>query len=409
MTHRKRNNIWLLSLLLSICAQAQFRHSAVLDSVKEPGFYAIAVSPQLSTYIKTDLSDIRIADQKEQWAPHIIHYPGQNRVTEVLYFTLPVIKKENVNSKTILIIRNPGNPPLSNLYLTLKNTAASRFAALSGSDDNKNWFSIADSLLLSQPGIFDDNKVALTISFPAVSYSYFRLTIDNGKNDPLNILEALNYGTALPDSVKHFIENPKASFQQTDSAGFSLIRIDNGNNFHFSKLNIHISSPKYFERRARLYASPVTNIQSALQTTPVGNFLLSSGNNEGYETPLMRDSVLYLLVENNDNPPVQIEAISTLQQNKMLIAWLEKGKNYQLLLDNLNGVAPDYDLKQFQNLIPASVQRLNIGDIKAIPIHSAITQTKGNIKWWIWPTILVVIILLSYLTWSLTRDMKKLK
>lgn len=397
----------MLSLLLSTFTQAQFRHSAVLDSVKEPGFYAIIVSPQLSTYTKTDLSDIRIADEKGQWVPHIIHYPGQNRAIDVAYFELPIIKKENASSKTVLIIRNPGNPPLSNLYLTLKNTAASRFAALSGSDDNKSWFSIADSLLLGQPDVFDNNKVALKISFPSVSYSYFRLAIDNGKNDPLNVLEAMNYGTALPDRVQRFIANPKASFQQKDSTGFSLIRIDNGNSFHFNKLTIHISSPRYFERKVRLYASPVNSIYSALQTTPVANFLLSSAITNGYETPLLKNRFFYLLVENNDNPPVQVEAVSTSQQNKVLIAWLEKNKHYQLVFDNPNSVAPDYDLKRFQNLIPESVQQLNTGDIKAISTGSDMIEKKENFNWWIWPVILVVMALLGSLTWALTKDMKK--
>jgi hypothetical protein len=81
----------------------------------------------------------------------------------------------------------------------------------------------------------------------------------------LNILEALNYGPTLPDSIQRFVENPKARFQQTDSTGYSLIRVDNGANFHYTKLNIHISSPKYFERRTRLYTSHIANIHSALQ------------------------------------------------------------------------------------------------------------------------------------------------
>lgn len=111
-------------------------------------------------------------------------------------------------------------------------------------------------------------------------------------------------------------------------------------------------------------------------------------------------------MENNDNPPVRVEAVHTEQENKEFIAYLEKGENFQLIFDDLHGIAPVYDLKQFRNVIPKSVHRLKTGDIKAIS-HTANTQTKKNINWWIWPTILVVIILLSYLTWSLTRDMKK--
>jgi hypothetical protein len=407
MIARKCNSIMVIGLFLSFCTQAQqFRHRCPLDTVKETGFYSIVISPELSAYIKTDLNDVRIADEKKQWVPHIINYPAQNKPADSVYTMLPVIKKESNNSKTALVVRNPLHITLSDLYLTLKNTAASRFAALSGSDDNKKWFTIADSLLLKQPFYFPDQKVALNISFPPVSYAYFRITIDNGKKDPLNLLEVLNYGPVLQDSVQHFIENPPASFQQTDSTGFSLIRVINRNNFHFSKLNIQVSSPKYFERRTRLYRSPVSSILSALQATPINDFLISSGNYKGYDVSLMKDSVFYLLVENDDNPPVRVEAISTQQESKEIIAYLEKGKNYQLLFDDLNAIAGTYDLKHFKDLIPKSSQRLKTGIVTAIS-NPTIIQARKNMDWWIWPTVLGVIILLSYLTWSLTRDMKK--
>jgi hypothetical protein len=74
--------------------------------VKETGFYSIPVSPELSAYIKTDLSDIRIVNEKGQWVPHILTYPAQNKTNDVVYSILPVIKKENIGLKTVLIIRN---------------------------------------------------------------------------------------------------------------------------------------------------------------------------------------------------------------------------------------------------------------------------------------------------------------
>ena len=106
----KLNSIIIFCLLLSIGVQAQqFRHSCTLDTVKETGFYSIVIFPELSAYIKTDLSDIRIADEKKQWVPHIINYPAQNKTNDSAYGILPVIKKENNNSKTVLIVRNPLN------------------------------------------------------------------------------------------------------------------------------------------------------------------------------------------------------------------------------------------------------------------------------------------------------------
>ncbi|MEJ0104684.1 MAG: hypothetical protein WDO19_19945 [Bacteroidota bacterium] len=97
----------------------------MLDTVGKDGFYSIPVSPELSSYIKTDLSDIRIADEKNQWIPHIINWSLKNIDVDNVYYELPVIKKKNTKNSTIIIVNNPGKNNVSNLFLELKNTAAS--------------------------------------------------------------------------------------------------------------------------------------------------------------------------------------------------------------------------------------------------------------------------------------------
>ncbi len=92
----------MIALLVSCCATAQqFQYTAMLDTVGKDGFYSIPVSPELSSYIKTDLSDIRIADEKNQWIPHIINWSLKNIDVDNVYYELPVIKKKNTkNSKS---------------------------------------------------------------------------------------------------------------------------------------------------------------------------------------------------------------------------------------------------------------------------------------------------------------------
>ncbi|MEJ0104683.1 MAG: hypothetical protein WDO19_19940 [Bacteroidota bacterium] len=201
-------------------------------------------------------------------------------------------------------------------------------AVISGGDDQKSWFTITDSILLSAPEIIAGNKPAFKISFPFVNYNYFKIIIFNGKNDPFNIQEVMNDGPGVMEKKERFITNPQPIFTQKDTTGFSLIRIENPKPFHFNKLKISVSSPKFFDRRAKLYAgSSAENINSLMRLRPVKEYILTSGNTEDYATSWMKDSLFYLLIENKDNPPLQIKDITTEQISKELIAYLEKESN----------------------------------------------------------------------------------
>jgi hypothetical protein len=397
-------------LISSLCMNAQqFQYRGELDTIGQTGFYSIPVTSVLSRYLKTDLSDIRIADNKGQWIPHIIYLPYGNQTDHNVLVDIPVIKKDNSGSRTVVMVSKTAIDKLSNLLLVVNNTTASRFAALSGSDDQINWFTIGDSILLRDPVSMQDIKSAFTINFPPVAYAYFRVIIFNGRNDPLNIKQVMTVTPALQEAVERFVENPKTSFNQTDTIGFSLIRAENTDSFHFDNILLRVDFPKYFERNTRLYLSYPGSIAELSRMNAATDFILSSNHIKGYTTPLGKNKIFFLLIENKDNPPLRINEITTTQENRQIIAYLEKGKEYHLLLDAPEADLPDYDLQNFRNLIPRALPVLSPGKITLLTndYHNPVKQK--NTKWWIWPAIGITILLLSWLTWGLTIDMRSRK
>jgi hypothetical protein len=401
---RKINNCLVAILILGVQAQAQFRYTCDLQQVSQTGFYKIAISPELSAFTKTDLSDIRIADEKKQWIPYILKYPDLPIGPTFLY--LPEIKIKNSNSETILIIQSNAKQEISNWSLEVKNAHVNRFASISGSDDGKQWYSITDSLLLKNP---EGDRNSLKIYFPPVAYSSFRVKIFNGKNDPLSIQKVTSLLTSpLPSPGKPVI-NPAGSFVQTDTSGYSFIRVEQPDDFQFDFLDISVSAPKYYEREVSFYLNAGGNIAQLLKTEPIQKFTVSTNSSGVYSLPFFKSKIFYLLIKNNDNPPLRISAVKTSQSKRELIAWLESGKNYRLFLDDSFARPPDYDLKNFSQSIPDSVTTLSAGKFEATTIIVANRKTVKNSRWWIWPTIILVIILLSISTLALNRDLKKTK
>ena len=403
-----KNRLLLVCLISSCCGTAQqFHYTASLDLVNQDGFYSIPVTPSLSSCLKTDLNDIRIIDEKGQWIPHIINWSQKNAAITNRYLELPVVKKENNNAATTVIVSNTAKKNLSGIFLLIKNSAAGRTVVVSGSDDKLNWFSITDSISL-KASLLSEDKPAFAIAFPVVNYNFFRISVYNGRNDPLNIQKVIYESQDDHAISESYISNPPLKFNQNDSAGFSVVRIENPDSFHVNRLNLSVSSPKFFERRASLYnGNSGGRIQDLLMTRPLREYILTSaGIKEGYETPCIKSNYFYLLIENRDNPPLKISGIGTEQVRKELIAYLEKGKHYRLLFDDLKAMPADYDLQIFRNEIPRNLMTLNAGE-KVVITSLVNSNKKIDRKRWIWPVMITVLIIMGFFTWSLVRDMKK--
>ena len=112
MTRKKANILLAIVIFLSLGAGAQFRYTALLDTVKATGFYTISITPELSSYLKTDLSDLRIVDEKKQPVAFIIDIPLPGQQFDPVLFDHKIIKKETIDSKTILVIENQGKDEL---------------------------------------------------------------------------------------------------------------------------------------------------------------------------------------------------------------------------------------------------------------------------------------------------------
>lgn len=407
MTRERTNILLAVVLMLSLHSKAQFHYTALLDTVKATGFYHIVITPELSSYLKTDLSDLRIVDEKKQYIPFIADIPYGKKAIHSVLFDQKIIKNEIIDSKTVLIIENEGKHELSNFIIELRSAAAERTASLSGSDDNANWFAILDSLLLRKSSEDDNASHSQRINFPPGNYKYFKLTINNDKKEALSILNVTSSGiSSIIDTTQFFFVNPPPAFSQTDSGGYSLVKIINDRPFHISTIKLRIAGPWLYKRQAKIF----TEIKNSLPTTWNSQshtaFVISSDEFSGYSIPFLKSPVFYLLIENGDNPPLRIASVSTEQIKRQVIAQLEKGMSYSFLLDNLQATAPDYDLEHFRDRITGN-SVLSIKSITALPQAETIVVKKQIDNWWIWPAIILVVVLLTVLAWKLTADMKK--
>jgi hypothetical protein len=290
----------------------------------------------------------------------------------------------------------------------ITNAAAERMASLSGSQDNKNWFIIADSLLVSNPIEYNKDENLKLITIPPTQYAFYKLTIRNDRKDPLNILDISSPISVVPDSESQSIQNPSPGFSRIDSGKFTLLKITHDRPYQFDQFQLTVSRPALYERTARVFTEVKPGMMNTWESPALAEVRLSPENANHPSVPPTKSKTFYILIANQDNPPLEISAVNTLQRSKQAIAYLEKDKSYHLLLENPKAEQPDYDLKLFDKKIPDKPLILQAGQLVAVSIPTIEPPTRPN-DWWIWATIGGVILVLGYLTWSLTRDMNKKK
>jgi hypothetical protein len=383
--------------MFCIASTAQkFAEKANLEPVKATGFYSIDITPELSSYITSSFSDLRIADDKDQSLPYIIRTKQPSFFTDN-YTKLPITGNELTDSgRSVLIVENLTQQKISAIALLIRNAAVTRMAAISGSDDMSRWFTIAENISLEKQFVGEDDRYIQTVYFPTSSYKFFKITIENGKNNPLNIMEAGRYADVEYKKVYSYYTNPSPVFLQTDSSDHNTyIKVHQPAAYHVGKASLKINGPRFFKRDLDI-----------INGAGISNFKISSDILPDFYLPSFNDTNWTIKIYNGDNLPLKIAGVTTYQESKMMIAYLEAGKSYHLLMNNSLATKPVYDLQQFKDSIPYNIPGLKIISYEKIDFATADNNLIISSKW-LWPLIITVLVILGFFTFRLTKEIEK--
>ncbi len=405
MTRVTRSNLaCLLCVLFCNSLQAQhFKNKAALGRVSKTGFYLIDITPELTSYVKTDFSDLRIMDDSNRQTPYVIENFGTAKTSTSSEY-LEILKNDITDSgKSVLILLNRKRGKIENFSLLIRNTSVSRLANISGSDDMQHWYSISENMLLLDDHSADSDKYTCVMGFPVSTYRFFKLIIYNGKNDPLNIISAQIYhfneeGPHQHKEVSSMIDNPNSRFTQKDSSdGFSYINVHD--TFAFHKCNVFLSAkaPAFFKREMTI----LLPYQSTF------SFTYSSSSLPMFSFPVFKAKDWIMKIYNGDNPPVKVEDISTKQVHKQIYAWLDSGRAYHLLMNDSAATAPVYDLQDYSDSINHYVGELRYSNIESIALPVAAPAKSIFKQPVLWAIVIAILVGLLFFTTKLTKEVAK--
>lgn len=408
---KKLISLLLFSILfISVKAQTEgYRFYSTIDSVKTSGFYNIVLAPPINAHLKTDYSDVRILDNKNKWVPHVFHSPLNEMNREVVMLDLKFTIPESNKINTVLLME--AAQPLNNINILIKNTEVQKFCTLSGSNDKQNWFVISDSILLAPHPTEINTESNLKIDFPRSNYSNLKLVINNRNKDPFDIIgistNTIATGFLFTNFSDSLLQNHPTVLLQKDSGKNSYIRIIQQQKFHFNKMNINAEGLKYFSRQADLYVAENNSNSFSNPGKFIQSFTISNNSALQFNLPLLNADTFYLVIHNEDNPPLKISKVGTSVSYRYITAYLENDKGYKLILDNAAAVLPNYDITKDYPTIKDSVSILGIGNIIAFESKEKTKNKTPNKQWLIWIAIIAALGLLLFFTKTMLKEVNK--
>jgi len=410
--HRIICFISLFFLLAQLSSGQQFQYQAELAPISADNFYKIQLTPAIIAHLQNRFHDIRLYNEKKQEVPYLVvrEQPVQTRKLFRPYEVVSQTSTPNVG--TSVILRNPSQSRINNISLIIRNSNIRKRARLSGSADARTWYGIREDFWLQAIYSNTATTEVKLLNLPLSDYEYYKLEINDSVSAPLNILSAGYYDTYAENGK--YMALPEVKFRQTDSSAVkqTFIRFALPAPVLADLISFEVSGPALYRRQATLFRAQIRKRKRWRRPyktyEPVASFQLQSNGENTFALPDFNANDFYLVIDNQDSPPLQIKHIRFYLLNTYLVASLQKGQAYQLQFGDAKTKAPAYDLSYFKDNIPSQLPIITPGEIITLnrpdKTKSATFFRNKNI---IWVAIILVIGLLGFMTYQMLQETKK--
>jgi hypothetical protein len=393
----------LLSLNFSLLSQ-DFKFKTKIDVLPENEFYNIDLQSNIVSELNNKFNDVKVKNEEGKEVPYFMkreHFEVSKRVFKTYQIKEKVHWK---NGATVLVIENTSHQKINNLQLQIKNFDVRKRLELAGSDDYENWYTIKENYLFRSANGLNTTSEVKSLNFPYVDYKYYRIVIYDCFSLPINVLKVGYYDTYHEKGKFKQLNKPVITRFDSTETKETYIHINFKDTPYFDKLVFKVGKPLYYYRNARLCIKRKDK-KGRVHYDAVEYLVLNSNSDLTYYFKAFNNADFYLVIDNEDNPPLENIELEAFQLKRSLIAYLEAGKQYHLEFGNEKLlVAPNYDIAHFKNKIGSAIPEVTTGNVELIKYQSMKKTTNSTL--WIWLAIGLVAILLGYLSFKMITEME---
>jgi len=401
-----KNFSLVIALIGFFISNAQ-THKATISSSPENGLHKIELPQNVRSANLDNSNYLRIKDIKGSSVPFVVVNNRDESFSE--FKPLNIISNTQLKDSITSIILEKNDAFLDDIVLKIANTKINKSYTIYGSQDKLDWFGLISNRSLNNLNSNTKTFTEQHIAIPLNTYNFIKIDFNDKYSIPINILEIGTYQNSYfkqqPTQIKSF---EKSSFNNEEQKTTELtFTAKNGQTIDVINFNI---MDEYFLRDCKLTVTKERKINKHFETYnyTLKNFRLNSDNNNSFNVSLKNIKSFKIIINNEDNPPLDFKTVNFYQNPKYIVANLNKNTNYQLIIDSTLH-KPNYDLKQF---IPETLTNLNEASISNLTRIKKVTAQPKEKSFWetplfMWICIAIGGLLVIYFSINLLKDVTK--
>ena len=335
--------IFLAALSLNAAGlPADWQHEQPFN-VPASGLVKLSLPVETLDAARPALEDLRLCDDAGNEVPYLIEHP------------VPVVKVvQNVKSfhvsltpsNTAIVLETGLTQPLDDVTLETPARSFLKPVRIEGSTDLKRWQTLEQGQpIFRQP----DGVNRLHVSFPAGTWPWLRLTVDDQRTPPIPFTGAhIRVAVTEPAPTGWM---PVTIAERNENPGETRLALNLGAaNLSLTAVQIETAEPLF--TRHVTFAVPQIS-EDTIHEQTIGQGVIYRVAIEGQPAaesllaPLesqVRSRELLLFIHNQDSPPLPITAVRVERRPVYLVFLARQAGAYHLLTGNGQCAAPRYDL-----------------------------------------------------------------
>ena len=321
---------------------AEWQHEQPFN-VPAPGLVKLSLPVETLDAARPALEDLRLYDDAGNEVPYLIERP------------VPVVKVvQNVKSfhvsltpsNTVIVLETGLTQPLDDVTLETPAGSFIKPVRVEGSTDLKRWQILEQGQpIFRQP----DGASRLHVSFPAGTWPWLRLTVDDQRTPPIPFTGAHIHVAVTESAPTEWM--PVTIAERDENPGETRLALNLGAaNLNLTAVQIETAEP-LFTRHVTLAVPQVS--EDTIHEQTIGQGVIYRVAVEGQPAsesllvPLesqVRSRELLLFIHNQDSPPLPITAVRVERRPVYLVFLARQAGAYHLLTGNGHCAAPRYDL-----------------------------------------------------------------
>lgn len=419
-----RTSIIILLLLMWLLAGAAYADFSLADweyrarilsgSGSQSGFVTLELSASLFSYLKSDLSDLRVVNHDGE-VSYMVAVEKEQNALERVSSRMFNLSSNDLFTSFVLDLGAKGELHNS---VTIQTSSENfrRIVEIEGSNDQSAWRTLNPRGQIFDYTVRDIKPVAVrdtTVYYPEGTLRYLKATIfDKGEN-PLKISGA-SVSRQVSATARDISYTPALEILGNSEEKATDVVLDLGViGIPHDKVAIETQNEN-FNRAVQIYES-----NDKADWRAIGYAYIFSvntpkfvGSNLEFSYPESNNRYLKISILNRDDRPIEISGVKITGLVRKILFNFDPAKEYYLYLGNKDAKTPQYDIESISkyvdlnglNQVSASTVEKNQSFVKKVPPPLPLSERSPYIL----PTVLgIVVAILAFLLLRIVTNIRK--